>query len=245
MRNYQKVLLAFVVATTISIELTHAQYDVYIGDTTGAPFWVHPGEAARVPIWIKTDPMNLQDSVTFALISAASETTYIEVRLGGTCNPLYWFSCNFSVPEPLPGVPNYISQNFEGYSNYGLNSQGTYCRVAEFHMLIASDSAIINDTANCMQLGSQPPMFGMQDGLTSVIPIMHFGPLFITNAIRGDVNNSGVMNPQDVVYLVRYLKGYLPPPTYPVAADINGDGEINGIDVEIMVSYFKGLIDLP
>lgn len=73
--------------------------------------------------------------------------------------------------------------------------------------------------------------------------------------VAGDVNDSGVANGLDVVYLVAYFKGGDEPPlsclcgTHGdlfVAADANGSCDVNGLDVTYMINYYKGgLVMVP
>ena len=61
----------------------------------------------------------------------------------------------------------------------------------------------------------------------------------------GDVNNDVIVNGNDVVYLVTYIKngGDIEEPI--IRADANGDCTINLVDVSYLVDYFKGRLPAP
>jgi hypothetical protein len=58
--------------------------------------------------------------------------------------------------------------------------------------------------------------------------------------IPGDTNNNNLLNGNDVVYLVSYIKngGEIDEPI--IRADTNGDCAVNLVDVSYLVEYFKG-----
>lgn len=53
----------------------------------------------------------------------------------------------------------------------------------------------------------------------------------VTNIIKGDVNNDGIVTVSDVVTTARYILNYNPEPFVFEAADMNGDGKITITDV--------------
>lgn len=53
----------------------------------------------------------------------------------------------------------------------------------------------------------------------------------VTNIIKGDVNNDGIVTVSDVVTTARYILNYNPDPFVFEAADMNGDGKITITDV--------------
>ena len=63
--------------------------------------------------------------------------------------------------------------------------------------------------------------------------------------LPGDVNDNDVVNGNDIVYLVSYIKegGGIDEPI--IRADANGDCEINLLDVSYLVEYFKGRLPAP
>jgi hypothetical protein len=58
--------------------------------------------------------------------------------------------------------------------------------------------------------------------------------------VPGDANGSGVLNGNDVTFLLNYLRGGPPPPPPIWRADANGDCIVNGTDVSYLVNFFKG-----
>lgn len=58
--------------------------------------------------------------------------------------------------------------------------------------------------------------------------------------VTGDANDNGVLNGVDVVYIVNYLKGRVPPPDPIELGDANGDCLTNSADVIYLVNFFKG-----
>jgi hypothetical protein len=58
--------------------------------------------------------------------------------------------------------------------------------------------------------------------------------------IPGDVNNSGHVDGNDVVYLVNYLRGGSVPPAPFLRADCDGSCIVNGIDVIYLHNYLMG-----
>lgn len=57
------------------------------------------------------------------------------------------------------------------------------------------------------------------------------GNLSVTNIIKGDVNNDGIVTVSDVVTTARYILNYNPEPFVFEAADMNGDSKITITDV--------------
>jgi hypothetical protein len=63
--------------------------------------------------------------------------------------------------------------------------------------------------------------------------------------VPGDANGSGILNGNDVTYLLNYLRGGPPPPPPIWRADANGDCIVNGTDVSYLVNYLKGWGEPP
>lgn len=66
--------------------------------------------------------------------------------------------------------------------------------------------------------------------------------------IIGDVNNDGVINVRDSVYIMRYTvlqTGYEIPENTPIfkRADVNGDGKVNVVDATLIQKYAMHMID--
>ena len=62
-----------------------------------------------------------------------------------------------------------------------------------------------------------------------------------TGAERGDVNNDGVLNLADIVYLAKYINGGAGTPgpiPFLTCGDANGDGLINAADVTYLINYY-------
>jgi carboxypeptidase T len=58
--------------------------------------------------------------------------------------------------------------------------------------------------------------------------------------LSGDANNDSIVSGADVTYLVRYFKGFGPPPVPYLAGDANGSCAVGGSDVTALVYYFRG-----
>ncbi|MCX6827545.1 MAG: dockerin type I repeat-containing protein, partial [candidate division Zixibacteria bacterium] len=56
-------------------------------------------------------------------------------------------------------------------------------------------------------------------------------------AVCGDVNGSGIINIQDVGYLIKYLYLEGPPPPNPQDADIDGSGAMNLLDITKLINF--------
>ncbi len=88
--------------------------------------------------------------------------------------------------------------------------------------------------------GNAEPFTGIAESQT-LIDTFFVGPSFIP----GDANNDGALNGIDVIYLVNYFKGLVPPPDPYLAADANGSCAVNGLDVTYLVNYFRGAGPAP
>ncbi len=83
-------------------------------------------------------------------------------------------------------------------------------------------------------------------GITNNSNVANYQPLAHllnkwTGAERGDVNNDGVVNLADIVYLAKYLNGGAGTPgpiPFMTCGDANGDGLINAADVTYLINYY-------
>ena len=64
--------------------------------------------------------------------------------------------------------------------------------------------------------------------------------LYIGEYLPGDVNGDGIVNINDVTYLMAYISGSGPAPVNIQAADVNQDGSVNALDVAYLVNYLNG-----
>jgi hypothetical protein len=56
-------------------------------------------------------------------------------------------------------------------------------------------------------------------------------------ALRGDANGDGIIDPSDIVYLINYFFRNGPAPTPPLAGDANSDGLVDPADVVYLINY--------
>jgi hypothetical protein len=69
------------------------------------------------------------------------------------------------------------------------------------------------------------------------VPIDTLLKIYERTWIRGDANTDGVINVNDVVYLINYLYIHGPAPTPLQAGDVDSDGVINASDVVYLINY--------
>jgi hypothetical protein len=92
-------------------------------------------------------------------------------------------------------------------------------------------------------------LMGGTDGNQNLRDIWNY-PTWQLNYVTGDINNNHVVNTNDIVNAVNYLRGFGPPPGYSIeccdghrlyaAGDVNASCTFDGVDVTYLVAYFKG-----
>ncbi|OGC91399.1 MAG: hypothetical protein A2W25_04515 [candidate division Zixibacteria bacterium RBG_16_53_22] len=92
------------------------------------------------------------------------------------------------------------------------------------------------DTVGNLNLAQQASIGRAVAAMTAFLSRPDFGPQYVA----GDANGDGAVNGIDVIYLVGYLKGFVPAPEPILRADANGSCSVNGLDVVYLVSYLKG-----
>jgi hypothetical protein len=221
-----------------------------VGNIDGSPITAHPGQRLSIPLWVWCN-----DSVTFVHTPVATENRYVQSRLGGMFYFPFslWDDVSFLQPNPIETDTSCTNQSILGFAytheppdrQYWLHTDGIFWRLADFEIVVAPDTTIVEATT-CFIDGnhSQNGDLMLADGLTFLDPVRIFGCLSITR-LAGDANLSGQTNGIDVTYMVNYFKGSGTPPRPYLAGDANGDCVVNGIDVVYMVNFFKGYGPAP
>jgi hypothetical protein len=244
-------------------------FRIIFGDRRGLPTPIRIGSLLEIPVWGVTPRGNYQDSVTFMHIPLASNDSFIAARRGGYFADTLvgrWDDRSFRPAEP-DSVPDWTNQSILAITNLydPLHPQdyfwtnGDTVLIGTFRMLMSADSSLAGDTISPFREGYDQRdgglLWGLQDGITSVIPVAAYPQLFFSSweypwmYILGDINENGIVNGNDVVYAVNYFRGGPPPPhvwdcpwhgNLCLAGDVNGTCTFNGIDITYLVSYFKG-----
>jgi hypothetical protein len=266
----RNVLLVAMITTFIFSGFAYAQnpqnYHLIYGNRDASPFTVVPGSTILLPIWGATDPTpGSPDTVTFATCPLASRDLYVDLRLGGHCVycPNFDSACSCTNPEPNVPGPGYTNQVLLDFAYLqGPDSiccfftSGDTIQIGFFRMRVTANPAYFGQTVDVFIQGV-PTLWGMQDGVRGVLPIVTFSQLYFSPCAYtcGDVNNDASFDGRDVTYAINYFKGIGPEPPYScdcpdydnplLAADANGDCNFSGLDVTFSVNYLKGLGPAP
>ncbi|KPJ66313.1 hypothetical protein AMJ44_08540 [candidate division WOR-1 bacterium DG_54_3] len=172
-------------------------------------------------------------------ISAAT----FEVRI--TAIEIYGLGVNGETPESL-AVDGYVGNGIAELSDFEAGDGNILDWVAtpdpQIGQVLSFDvTAFVTDLVNAEEsfvgLTVRAETFG---GLW-VTEGSGFPKLTIETGWCGDVNNDGVINSADVVYLINYLFKGGPAPDPIQAGDVNLDGVLNSADVVYLINYlFKG-----
>jgi hypothetical protein len=244
------------------------RYQIIYGNRLGATDTVMPGQIIRPPIWGRTDPEDLVDTIATMFNPLKSADSIIPGRLGGNCyiesNPYCDGDpiCRFTDPHHSGG--DSTSQGMVWYPgmmmNCGVFWSGDTTQIGSFTMQVTDDTTRIGHRFCPFAEGRDPAygglLWGFNDGMTQVVPIATYGCLYIKNMsyISGDANGDWVFNAIDIVYMVNYLKGMGDPPPYYwdcangrlyATADANGNCAFNAIDITYCVNYLKGIGPAP
>ncbi len=174
---------------------------VYFGNLDGSPVIAGLGEEISVPVWIKTD-----DPVGFIHLPLATNDSFVVERMDGehvitTC--ILCMPPGYPMPEQfqfmLPDSMNsqWTNQSLLAlWSFEPLNTQYFWCHKFNFFVRTTSDPAVIGDTVFCFAEGFCPhnggPLFGLNDGVHSFVPVLQFGSLYF--APTGIDNKTTISN---------------------------------------------------
>jgi hypothetical protein len=178
-----------------------------------------------------------------------SDDSIIASREGGIAY-FPFINWDYQFTDPVPHIDSgFTNQSFLGGPPlYGwwspLNTSEDTINVLSFYMYTSNDSSLIGQTVCPFIEGFDPAnggvLWGIQDGITPILPSQAFSCLYFVEYLAGDANSSGFVNGVDVTYLVAYLKGYGPPPDPMLAGDANGDCGTDVMDVSYLINYCKG-----
>jgi hypothetical protein len=271
--------IAVTTAETTWVNKTLVPYptdiEVWYGNVDGSPIQAPLGGTTYINAYVKTNPGNVAACLYLCL--AAQDIYFdslISISSGRAYPPLIsWDEINFRAPEkhktdtPYTNPPGWSSQGFLGFSDLGgtpnpFFSSDTAYKLITFAFKLKDDISLLGDTLNGLTTGYSEALGFSAACDTFGGPgyhiIEHFSPIVVVSPeyycsyLLGDVNGDGNLMGSDVTYLVRYFKGFGPPPPdscyldslgdylYP-AADVNGNCELRGSDVTRLVGYFKSI----
>jgi hypothetical protein len=268
-----------VAAETTTVNKTLIPYstniDVWYGNIDGSPIQAPLGGITYINAYAKTDPGAVVACIDLCL---AAQDIYFDSLISISSGRIYppltgWDEINFRAPEkhktdtPYTNPPGWSSQAFFGFADLGGTpnpyfSSDTAYKVLTFAFKLKDDISLLGDTLNGLTTGYSEALGYSFAGDTfggpgyyineHFSPIVVVSPEYYCSYLLGDVNGDGNLMGSDVTYLVRYFKGFGPPPPdscfidslgdylYP-AADVNGNCELRGSDVTRLVGYFKSI----
>jgi len=150
----------------------------------------------EIPCWGYTDPQFPQDSVTFMHNPLASDDLIITARTGGFFPGDHvglWDDRSFLNPDLNSPAPGFTSQSMLGFAyltdprspeNFFFFTDGAFHMICTYTMHTSADPALIGQTICPFQQGRNPAngglLWGMQDGITGVIPEQTYSCLFFS-----------------------------------------------------------------
>lgn len=221
------MLLAIVLVISFCPVCTHASAET--ANSTNTTFSVEtvssmPGSTVKVDICIAGNPgvLGATLKVTYAdgltLVDAAAGEAFAALDM--TKPGKYVSGCNFvwdaqdiTREDILDGV--ILTLTFDVAEDVDVNQT-----------LAVGISADADDIFNT---DFQDIPFTMTDG-----------GVLIIDYLPGDVNNDGVINTKDIVFLRRYLAGGYDQTIKEAAADVNDDGKLNSKDAVLIRRYIAG-----
>ena len=247
-----------------SAQIPHPErYQIIYGNRFGATDTVMPGQIIRLPIWGRTDPDDLIDTIATMFNPLKSADSIVPGRFGGACQIPPNHNCDqdpfCSFTNPYHSGGDSTSQGMGWFAGMMWNCGGFWSgdtvQIGYFIIQITDDAIHIHHTYCPFAEGRDPAngglLWGLNDGLHQLIPVATYGCLFIDSVsnVAGDANGDWNFNALDIVYMLNYLKGYGDPPPYHwdcgdgplyATADANGNCVFNAIDITYCVNYLKG-----
>lgn len=193
-----KKFLLLTLAVLFSFGLANAQYTINFGNADGSNLSVGIDRDIEIQAWCATDPGNMEDSVTFAHMPLATDNQYVASRNAGFIAPAFqipgcgWDDIGFLAVDNNSPVAGWTSQSVLGFAYLTdprceqsfLFSPGVKVLFATYRMHTVNNPALIGMTVVAMQYGNNPanggPLWGMQDGLTSVVPVGTFSQFYFS-----------------------------------------------------------------
>jgi hypothetical protein len=269
-------------AETTRLEIILPDYqhdvDVYFGNPDLSPINAPIGGTTYINAYARTAPNVYLANIHLCI---ATQEQYFDSLISRTNGRIYppltqWDECEFRLPEQhndeylFTNPPGWYSQSFVGFSDLGGSPNpwfhsDTLVKIATFAFKCVNNPALLGDTIKCFRTGYSN-ILGMAQGGDTVggpgynliqyfSPIVVVSPEYYCSYLLGDINGDGNLMGSDVTYIVRYFKGFGPPPPdscyldslgdylYP-AADVNGNCELRGSDVTRLVGYFKSIASI-
>jgi len=219
--------------------------DIYLDDFIEFRTWV------ATPDYFDVNGDSIQDTIIAVHIPLGSDRQVIASRDSGISYfPfMYWDEAQF-IDTSSHSQPGYLNQSFLAWADFWggwcppLITYNDTINVLSFFMRTSDDSSLMGQTVCPFIEGNDPAnggvLWGLQDGVTLIIPDQTFSCLYFVDYLAGDANGSGFVNGADAVYLVAFIKEYGPRPDPILAGDANGDCATNAMDVSYIVGYCRG-----
>jgi len=233
-----------------------------VGNLDGSFIAACPGDTIDVPVWAKCD-----ENVGGMHIPIATDDQYIAEHLDGSFYDqlIYWWIIEFLPTRPDRPFENFTTQTILGVSIHMegpdmdslFNSQYNWVKIAEFKMIISSDTSNIGCTTQITkgreQLAGGVHFSNEMGSLDWSTALVAGGIAIVPDGyayLPGDANmTNGLWPPMvlggDITYLVSYFRGL--PSSQPclldgfwASADANGDCLVLGSDIVRLVNFFRG-----
>jgi len=167
-------------------------------------------------------------------------TVWFYIPIGEVYEPLSFIKKTYNIPASTVGTA--ITSIDVGSDVVGGLGELTFSAIGlPAGISINSASGIISGTpTTATAAGTATITVTDEAGTSKSITITYGAVTVAVTILYGDVNDDGVVDGLDALYLARHLAGWLGYVTITEAADVNGDGNIDGLDALYLARHLAG-----